>query len=78
MTSMIENNAMFLQIILGKLNNYICINLNMVFEKIKLILPQACERLEHYNYNATEEEIQEGIKLAEQRYKQQLKDSIGE
>ena len=50
----------------------------MALEKIKLILPQACERLEHYQYNATEEEIQEGIKLAEQRYKQQLKDSIGE
>ena len=50
----------------------------MPLEKIGMILPLACERLEHYTYNATEEEMQEGIKLAEQRYKQQLKDSIGE
>ena len=50
----------------------------MALEKINLILPHACERLEHYQHNATEQEIQEGIKLAEQRYKQQLKDSIGE
>jgi hypothetical protein len=50
----------------------------MAFDKLDRILPLACERLEHYTYNATEEEMQEGIKLAEQRYKQQLKDSIGE
>ena len=50
----------------------------MAFEKLYRILPRACERIEHYQYNATEEEIQEGIKREEARYKQQLKDSIGE
>ena len=50
----------------------------MAFEKLDRILPMACERIEHYQYHATEEEIQEGIKLAEQRHKQQLKMALGE
>ena len=50
----------------------------MPLEKIKLILPHACELLEWRFDHATEEEIQEGIKREEARYKQQLKDAIGE
>ena len=50
----------------------------MPFEKIDLVLPRACETLEWRFDRATEEEIKEGIKLEEQRYKKQLKDSIGE
>ena len=50
----------------------------MPFEKIDLILPHACERLEYRFDRASEEEIQEGIKREEQRYKQQLKEALGE
>ena len=50
----------------------------MALEKLIFILPHACERLEWRFDHATEEEIQEGIKREEARYKQQLKDSIGE
>jgi len=50
----------------------------MALEKINLILPLACETLEWRFNHATEEEVQEGIKREEARYKQQLKDSIGE
>ena len=50
----------------------------MPFEKINLVLPRACERLEWRFDHATDEEILEGIKREEARYQQQLKDSIGE
>lgn len=50
----------------------------MVFEKINSVLPRACETLEWRFSRATEEEVNEGIKLENQRYKKQLKDSIGE
>ena len=50
----------------------------MALEKLIFILPHACERLEWRFDHATEEEIQEGIKREEARYKQQLKDAIGE
>jgi hypothetical protein len=50
----------------------------MALEKLIFILPHACERLEWRFNHATEEEVQEGIKREEARYKQQLKDAIGE
>ena len=50
----------------------------MPLEKIDMILPLACERLEWRFNHATVEEIQEGISREEARYKEQLKDSIGE
>ena len=50
----------------------------MALEKLIFILPHACERLEWRFDHATEEEIQDGIKREEARYKQQLKDAIGE
>ena len=50
----------------------------MAFDKLDRILALACEALEWRFDRATEEEIQEGIKREEARYKQQLKDSIGE
>jgi hypothetical protein len=50
----------------------------MALEKLIFILPHACERLEWRFDHATEEERQEGIQREEARYKQQLKDAIGE
>jgi hypothetical protein len=50
----------------------------MGFDKLDRILPLACETLEWRFNHATEEEVQEGIKREEARYKKQLKDSIGE
>ena len=50
----------------------------MAFDKLDRILPLACETLEWRFNHATEEEVQEGIKREEARYKQQLKMALGE
>ena len=50
----------------------------MAFSKIDLILPLACERIEARCYSLTDEQMAEMDKIAEEFYKKQLKDAIGE